>query len=78
MIHASGRSLGRGFKQPFGCLTDTNLFPATEVEHAQLEAVYIYFDTATYDEIERDEKVLFSEALEFRCFQRQFTMIIQR
>ena len=57
MIHASGRSLGRGFKQPFGCLTDTNLFPATEVEHAQLEAVYIYFDTATYDEIERDVKV---------------------
>ena len=24
---------------------------------APLEAVYIYFDTATYDEIERDEKV---------------------
>ena len=30
------------------------------LEHAPLEAVYIYFDTATYDEIERDEKVLFS------------------
>ena len=28
------------------------------LDHAQLEAVYIYFDTATYDEIERDEKVL--------------------
>ena len=27
------------------------------MEHAPLEAVYIYFDTATYDEIERDEKV---------------------
>ena len=27
------------------------------LEHAPLEAVYIYFDTATYDEIERDEKV---------------------
>ena len=23
----------------------------------KVEAVYIYFDTATYDEIERDEKV---------------------
>ena len=33
------------------------LFPATTLEHAPLEAVYIYFDTATYDEIERDEKV---------------------
>ena len=29
------------------------------MEHAPLEAVYIYFDTATYDEIERDEKVKF-------------------
>ena len=29
------------------------------LEHAPLQAVYIYFDTATYDEIERDEKVLF-------------------
>ena len=28
-------------------------------EHAPLEAVYIFFDTATYDEIERDEKVIF-------------------
>ena len=27
------------------------------LEHAPLQAVYIYFDTATYDEIERDEKV---------------------
>ena len=27
------------------------------LEHALLEAVYIYFDTATYDEIERDQKV---------------------
>ena len=33
------------------------LFPASALEHAPLEAVYIYFDTATYDEIERDEKV---------------------
>ena len=36
------------------------MFPATSLEHAPLEAVYIYFDTATYDEIERDEKVSFS------------------
>ena len=28
------------------------------LEHAPLEAVYIYFDTATYDEIERDVKVM--------------------
>ena len=28
------------------------------LEHAPLEAVYIYIDTATYDEIERDEKVI--------------------
>ena len=33
------------------------MFTVTTLEHAPLEAVYIYFDTATYDEIERDEKV---------------------
>ena len=33
------------------------LLPASVLEHAPLEAVYIYFDTTTYDEIERDEKV---------------------
>jgi len=33
------------------------LVSATVLEHAPLEAVYIYFDTATYDEIEKDEKV---------------------
>ena len=27
------------------------------LDHAQLEAVFIYFDTATYDEIEKDRKV---------------------
>ena len=27
------------------------------IEHAPLEAVYIFFDTATFDEIERDVKV---------------------
>ena len=35
------------------------MFTVTTLEHAPLEAVYIYFDTATYDEIERDEKVSF-------------------
>ena len=34
------------------------LFSAATLEHAPLEVVYIYFDTATYDEIERDEKVM--------------------
>ena len=34
-----------------------HLFAASVLEHAPLEAVYIYFDTATYDEIERDVKV---------------------
>ena len=29
------------------------------LHHAALEPVYIFFDTATYDEIERDEKVAF-------------------
>ena len=38
-------------------------FPATTLEHAPLEAVYIYFDTATYDEVKRDEKVIFLAAL---------------
>ena len=27
------------------------------LEHGPLEKVYIFFDTATYDEIERDVKV---------------------
>ena len=39
-------------------------FPASELMHAPLEAVYIYFDTATYDEIERDLKV----SNQFKCF----------
>ena len=36
------------------------------LEHAPLEVVYIYFDTATYDEIERDEKV--TKNLSFQTF----------
>ena len=39
-----------------------HLFPASVLEHAPLEAVFIFFDTATYDEIERDVKVV-SKAL---------------
>ena len=35
------------------------MYSVTLLEHAPLEAVYIYFDTATYDEIERDVKVTF-------------------
>ena len=39
------------------------VLPAKMIEHAPLEAVYIYFETATYDEIEKDVKVkTFSEA----------------
>ena len=35
------------------------MFTVTTLEHAPLEALYIYFDTATFDEIERDAKVAF-------------------
>ena len=41
---------------------NVHLFPASVLEHAPLQEVYIYFDTATYDEIERDEKVSFSNS----------------
>ena len=43
-----------------GFFSPTNRFTslsAVTVEHAPLEAVYIFFDTATYNEIERDVKV---------------------
>ena len=43
-----------------GCFSPTNRFTfllAATVDHAPLEAVYIFFDTATYNEIERDIKV---------------------
>ena len=33
------------------------LISAATIEHAPLEAVYIFFNTATYDEIERNVKV---------------------
>ena len=41
------------------------------MDHAPLEAVYIYFDTATYDEIERDVKVnwyIYFYSLDFGVF----------
>ena len=43
-----------------GYFSPTNRFTSLSVatvEHAPLEAVYIFFDTATYNEIERDVKV---------------------
>ena len=51
----------RGMEQPaVGYFLPTNLctsISVAPVEHASLEAVYIFFDTATYNEIERDVKV---------------------
>ena len=32
------------------------------IEHSPLEEVYIFFDTVTYDEIERDVKVKFESS----------------
>ena len=46
----------------------TSLSAAT-VEHAPLEAVYIFFDTATYNEIERDVKVTKNTVLAFGFLQ---------
>ena len=33
------------------------MISASVIEHSQLEEVYIFFDAATYDEVERDVKV---------------------
>ena len=35
------------------------------LDHTPLEEVYIYFETATYDEIERDEKVILTSIFTF-------------
>ena len=43
----------------------TLLLSASLLGHATLEAVYIFFNTASYDEIERDEKVMFWNHLFF-------------
>ena len=53
-----------------GCFSPTYRFTslsAATVKHAPLEAVYIFFDTATYNEIERDVKVTkrYSTGFEF-------------
>ena len=37
------------------CKSDSRA--AAMIEHAPLQSAYIFFDTATYDEIERDVKV---------------------
>ena len=37
------------------------------LDHAPLDAVYIYFDTATFDKIERDQKVTFSSIYIQQC-----------
>ena len=42
-----------------------SMVSATMLDHNPLEAVYIYFDTATYDEIEKDKKVIFDMSLPF-------------
>ena len=51
----------RGIKQPsVGYFLPTNTCTSVSVapvEPAPLEAVFIFFDTATYNEIERDVKV---------------------
>ena len=40
------------------------------LEYGPLEAVYIYFDTETYDEIERDQKVRFVEACLYHMYHK--------
>ena len=39
------------------CLQYFFFFPVIDIEYSPLQLVQIYFDTATYDEIERDVKV---------------------
>ena len=46
------------------CEPITNIkFPAATIEYAPLKVVQIYFDTATYDKIERDVKITTEAAL---------------
>merc|ERR1712130_173700 len=48
------------YKENFNQRKETSWKETTftaRVEHAPLEAIYIYIDTATYNEIERDVKV---------------------
>ena len=37
--------------------TNENLLPGKELPHSTLELVQIYFDMATFDDIERDKKI---------------------
>ena len=46
-----------GYGMLYVFLTSSYLIVPAPIEHTPLEAVYIMFDTASYDEIERDEKV---------------------
>ena len=52
------------------------MFSAETLDHAPLEAVHIYFDTATYDEIERDEKVTLEFTVEFLCLSKHRQMLL--
>ena len=40
-----------------------NSFPGNEMPESRLEVVQIYFDTASFDEIERDKKIKFEAQL---------------
>ena len=51
-----------GYFSPTNKLISLSVAP---VENAPLEAVYIFFDTATYNEIERDVKVTKDTVLAF-------------
>ena len=46
------------FIATFSTFNFYNFYKGT-LDLASIEAVYIYFDTATYDEIERDVKVTY-------------------
>ena len=40
-----------------------DIFPGYELPESRLELVQIYFDTASFDEIERDKKIKFEAQL---------------
>ena len=46
------------------------------LDHSPLEAVYIFFDTATYDEIERDEKVTQISAVQHRSMSSTLVVVV--
>ena len=59
-------------------LCKSNSHPAAVIEHTPLQSVYIYFDTATYDQIERDIKVILKAASEglIKRMKRVFSSLI--